>query len=566
MAIESWVFLIFGFVFVIVWFIALKNKFPTVFQPRTFLVPKPELMNPLPSGAFRWIRTIIDAPDKTIIEKCGYDAYFFLRFLQTVFLRVFFYPLTIILPVYVVGGLPAPESTLENVTNTKKYWGLLTVAIFYITYLCWVFYSESKLYSEDREQYLRTCQAGDQPTVLITGIPQDWRENKTLLEKELNDAVKDVGGKVVNTVINRNLSWLNGLAKRRLDVSRRLEERITTMIRVNTLVSPDPQYRPTHRRWIFLGRSIDTISWYWKQLDGMRRDIQFGQTHFEEFNRLDSAFVMFNTQIAAQVAASCRIDFKDRPWDTRLLLKIKMRRRVVAPHCILWDNLPIGLISRCVRTGILAFAFAAALIISATPFEYLGAIIFLNPAGNTSGSGNPLDPTGLQSRQSAFSTSVLLLILIGVVRGFVIRRGAYITWDMETDAHWCTFISLFIKGLVFPFTGDPLRPSPILAREILEMVWSPFYRDLTLIQIWFSCTGTLLQLPILLPMIIFPFTNETPRNCWVRWSNMKELAWGSVFPVYTILACVGMIHKLPYLPSPPLNEHRRPSQLQIPSR
>jgi len=37
--------------------------------------------------------------------------------------------------------------------------------------------------------------------------------------------------------------------------------------------------------------------------------------------------------------------------------------------------------------------------------------------------------------------------------------------------------------------------------------------------------------------------DRTPRQKWKRKANVPEMQWGTIYPVYTNLACIGMLDK-----------------------
>ncbi|OBT52248.1 hypothetical protein VE04_06988, partial [Pseudogymnoascus sp. 24MN13] len=64
-------------------FTLIKNRLVRIYQPKTYLVPERQRTAPPPRSPFGWLVSIFTYKDKEIINKCGLDAYFFLRYLQT---------------------------------------------------------------------------------------------------------------------------------------------------------------------------------------------------------------------------------------------------------------------------------------------------------------------------------------------------------------------------------------------------------------------------------------------------------------------------------------------------
>lgn len=122
--------------------------------------------------------------DREIIKKCGLDAYFFLRYLQT--LLIIFIPIAIVViptlvPLNYIGGLghDVVDNTTDSQRNTsgsvptgldtlawgnvapskqQRRWGHLVLALAVILWVCGVFFSELKVYVKIRQDYLTSAE------------------------------------------------------------------------------------------------------------------------------------------------------------------------------------------------------------------------------------------------------------------------------------------------------------------------------------------------------------------------------------------------------------------------
>lgn len=108
-------------------------------------------------------------PDRAIINKCGLDAYFFMRYLKT--LLVIFVPLAcivlpILIPINYVGGIGTDLWTNSTSNDTAasvvglsvlawgnvksehsdRRWAHLFLALFVIIWVCFVVFSEMRVY------------------------------------------------------------------------------------------------------------------------------------------------------------------------------------------------------------------------------------------------------------------------------------------------------------------------------------------------------------------------------------------------------------------------------------
>ncbi|TAQ87156.1 hypothetical protein B7494_g4529 [Chlorociboria aeruginascens] len=235
-------------------FILLKNKLARIFKPKTYLVPERERTDPPPRSPWGWLFAIFHFTDREVINKCGLDAYFFLRYLQTllvIFVPLAFVIIPILVPLNAIGGR-GPEYALEfgnstnsadaNVTGldqlawtnirptkTNRYWAHLVLALLVIIWVCGVFFAELKVYIKVRQDYLTSAEhrlRASATTVLVSAIPQKW------LTTEALGGLYDVfPGGIRNIWINRNFDELLHKIHERDHVFQKLEAAETELIR-----------------------------------------------------------------------------------------------------------------------------------------------------------------------------------------------------------------------------------------------------------------------------------------------------------------------------------------------
>ncbi|KAJ5151235.1 uncharacterized protein N7482_010487 [Penicillium canariense] len=231
-------------------FILLKGKLTRIYQPRTYLVPDRERTKPSPPGLFRWIGPVFRTSSSEFIQKCGLDAYFFLRYLRMllkIFIPLGLIILPVLLPINRVGGKGTSfqngtESGSQwNVTgldqlawgnvkpeHTNRYWAHCIMAIIVIFYVCAIFFDELRGYIRLRQAYMTSPQhrlRASATTVLVTAIPRSW------LNVESLDRLFDVfPGGIRNIWINRNFDDLNEKVKERNDLALKLETAETELI------------------------------------------------------------------------------------------------------------------------------------------------------------------------------------------------------------------------------------------------------------------------------------------------------------------------------------------------
>jgi hypothetical protein len=223
-------------------------------KPKTYLVPERERTEPPPRSPWGWLFAIFRFRDREVINKCGLDAYFFLRYLQT--LLVIFVPLAlVILPILVplnyIGGRGgsyalnfgnSTDSTHANVTGldtvawgnvrptqTKRYWAHLVLGIVVVVWVCGVFFAELRVYIKVRQDYLTSAEhrlRASATTVLVSAIPRKW------LTREALAGLYDVfPGGIRNIWINRNYDQLLDKIHSRDKIFQQLEAAETELIR-----------------------------------------------------------------------------------------------------------------------------------------------------------------------------------------------------------------------------------------------------------------------------------------------------------------------------------------------
>lgn len=223
-------------------------------RPRTFLVPERERTQAPPSGFWQWIVPVFQTSNSDFIQKCGLDAYFFLRFLRTL-LKIFVPLACVILPIllpvnsvrgrgpsFAVGIYGANNTLYTNVTGLDKlawgnvhpehnnrYWAHLILAIVVVAYTCYIFFDELKSYVRLRQAYLTSPQhrlRASATTVLVSGIPYKW-----CTFEALNGLYDVFPGGIRNIWVNRNFDELNEKVKLRAKIAEKLEGAETSLIR-----------------------------------------------------------------------------------------------------------------------------------------------------------------------------------------------------------------------------------------------------------------------------------------------------------------------------------------------
>ncbi|KAH6635303.1 hypothetical protein B0J18DRAFT_43785 [Chaetomium sp. MPI-SDFR-AT-0129] len=233
-------------------FLLLRNKVVRIFKPKTYLVPERERTDMPPSNHLALAYKLMSFEDREIIKKCGLDAYFFLRYLQTlliIFIPIAIVVIPILVPLNYIGGkghevvnnatdnskseVPTGLDTLAwgNVALNKQHrrWGHLALALVVILWVCGVFFSELKVYVKIRQDYLTSAEhrlRASANTVLVSSIPNKW-----LSEEALRGLFDVFPGGIRNVWLTRDFTSLLSKINERNAVHKKLEAAESTLIR-----------------------------------------------------------------------------------------------------------------------------------------------------------------------------------------------------------------------------------------------------------------------------------------------------------------------------------------------
>ncbi|PTB70712.1 DUF221-domain-containing protein, partial [Trichoderma citrinoviride] len=204
--------------------------------------------------------------DREVINKCGLDAYFFLRYLKTlliIFIPICAIVMPILIPINYVGGrgknidfrnstdadsssnssnstdssdpafVPTGLDTLAwgnvKATETSRYAAHLLMALLVIIWVCSVFFFEMRAYIKVRQDYLTSAEhrlRASATTVLVNSIPSKW-----LSEDALSGLFDVFPGGIRNIWINRDLTSLLDKVNLRTEIHAQLEAAETELIR-----------------------------------------------------------------------------------------------------------------------------------------------------------------------------------------------------------------------------------------------------------------------------------------------------------------------------------------------
>ena len=216
----------------------LRLRLSRIYRPRSYLVPEKDRVASPPNGLFSWLVPLFTTPNLAFIQKCGLDAYFFLRYLRMllkIFVPAAVIVLPILLPINTYSGHNKGLDRLSISNIDKKHtkhrlWAHLALAVVFISWVLYVTYRELRGYIRVRQAYLTSPQhriRASATTVLVTGIPRKW-----LTLEALNGLYDVFPGGIRNVWINRNFDELGDKVSYRDSLAKSLEDAETSLVKL----------------------------------------------------------------------------------------------------------------------------------------------------------------------------------------------------------------------------------------------------------------------------------------------------------------------------------------------
>ncbi|KAL2044420.1 hypothetical protein N7G274_003125 [Stereocaulon virgatum] len=148
--------------------------------------------------------------------------------------------------------------------------------------------------------------------------------------------------------------------------------------------------------------------------------------------------------------------------------------------------------------------------------------------------------------------TALLPLILRVITGW---QGLSTETTVELSLQKCYFVFLFVQNfLTVSFSSSitaiaqdllhgPTSAAALLARNLPKAsIYSFSYLTLQGLSV---SAGAFLQAGGLINwLVLAPWTDRTPRQKWERQIGLPEIRWGTFYPLYTDLACIGLIYSI----------------------
>ncbi|KAI0973415.1 late exocytosis, associated with Golgi transport-domain-containing protein [Xylaria arbuscula] len=548
-------------------FVLVRHRFPILYAPRTFLgtVPDKDQTPSADHGYLDWLHTMRKLPDKFLLYHESLDAYLYLRFLRTIItICVVGCGLTwpVLMPVNATGGGSSTELdriTISNVTKTNHLYAHAVMAWVFLGFVLFTITRERLWLIGLRQAWtLSTSHAKrlSSRTVLFLSAPRDSLEQNNMYRFFGDSAVRvwpvtqpDTLQTLQTLVLERNVlvqklesaetflihkanSWGAHRSGDRNNRYRLSYSDIPDLVKLAMRLRSMPRTFPSS----FLpfasyfgipqGEKVDTIQSLRDQVKEKEALIEEMRKSYEieEPDGTAAVFVEFKTHADAQRA------YEQVESPSHLILT--PRYVGVKPNEVVWDNLTIPPVKRISRQGIALATVVVAIVFWSVPSGLVGIV------SNISYLAENFESLGFLNDLPGPLNGLLSGLVPPLLTSYISKDVPVLFRSIFTSAGGPTNTAIELQvqrwGHVFQVTQVRImanvEPNDLLPKS------SNYYLTYFIVQGITSAADNLLNYSDLLEYLSLEYlVDETPRQKFTRYTNMKDIAWGQVFPKKNIL-------------------------------
>ena len=304
-----------------------------------------------------------------------------------------------------------------------------------------------------------------------------------------------------------------------------------------------------------VGQKVDTIYHYRKELARLNLEIEEDQAHPERFPLLDSAFIQFNHQVAAHMACQSVSHHTPKHMAPRLV--------EIDPNDVIWDNMSTPWYMAYIRTAGVVGVVAVLIVLWAFPVAFTSFLSNINTLANTYKWLHwllKLPGWLLNTLQGVLPAAFLglLMFLLPVTLRFLCRvQGLQSGMLIELSVQKYYFAFLFVQIFLVVSIANAATQIVSYFKNVSNVANLPqlfaqnipaaanYFFSYILLQALSVSGGALVQVGGLLSWFVFaPILDSTARSKFRRQTSLSEIQWGTFFPVYTNLACIGIIYSV----------------------
>ncbi|KAI1377913.1 DUF221-domain-containing protein [Hypoxylon crocopeplum] len=570
-----------GLIFVAI-FIVVRRWYPNIYSPRTFIGSIPEKdRTPSPGRSyFNWVHTMRKVPDKFVLYHQSLDTYLYLRFLRTIIFICFVgccltWP--ILMPVNATGGGSSTQLDKIGIGNVKDKDRFYVHAI-----IAWVFFS-FVMFTVARERLwligLRQAWTLSKPvarrlslrTVLFLSAPRDALEESNIHQFFGEGALRIwpvTEADDLEHLVSSRKSKVEFLEAVEMALIRKAYREGRKHAKSNQAqdehlsydILPDqvkkairPRHNPDKSP---LKEKVDSIEWLRERIEKEAVKIEDMRRTYEasDTNGAAAVFVEYSTCAEAQQAIQQVVSSNP--------LALSPRYTNVSPQEVIWDNLAILPARRISEEGTALAIVIATIIFWSIPSGAIGLISNISYLAENFEwlsflKNLPAPVIGLLSGLiPPLATSWLSTMVPSIFRYIFKTFGSPTNTAAELKVQRWYYIfqvtQVFLVTAVFSGAAavskelmdrvkDPTSVPELLARQLPKA--SNFYLTYFIIQGTTSAADNLLNYSDLLTYLFYDyFFDKTPRQKFTRYTSMKGIAWGKLFPKFANFAIIAIAY------------------------
>lgn len=299
-----------------------------------------------------------------------------------------------------------------------------------------------------------------------------------------------------------------------------------------------------------ISKKVDTIYWCREELARLNLEIEMDQQHPERFPLMNSAFIQFNHQVAAHMAAQAVTHHVPKHMAPRTV--------EIAPTDVIWGNMSITWWEAWIREAIVISMVAGMIILWAFPVAWTATLAQLPTLVQKyswlhwlSGVGKGV-LSALAGVLPALVLGILLALVPMILRLLAKFGGAQTGTEREENSQIYYFAFLFVQVfLVVSISGGAISAiananevdivTKTLAQNLPKA--SNYFFSYMILQALSTSSGTLLQTVTLVLWFLLPkIQDNTARQKWSRNTSLPDIKWGTFFPIYTNFACIALVY------------------------
>lgn len=548
-------------------FLLLRLKFTRIYSPKSTydLVPEEKKPEPLPKDPFRWVFILLTKPHSFIIQQCGLDGYFFLRYIF-IFGLVFLFGIltwTVLLPINAVdgnGNTGLDQLSISNVKHRGRYYAHAFISWVFYGSVIYIIYRELFFFNSFRTAVLSSPKYAKKlssRTVLFQMVPDSFLDQKQFCK--LFNGVKRI-------YVLRNVRKLDARAKKRDEMALLLEratsQLLTTAVKAKlkakkkgiAVETPEDinswvpaEKRPRHREGGLFSKKVDTIEYCRTHLPELDAEVTNLQHKYRAAKPKNSIFVEFENQYVAQLAYQSVVHHNP--------MRMSPAYTYLLPSDIDWDNMRLFWWERVTRKFLSLAAIGALIIFWSIPVAFVGVISNINTLTEKVPWLRWIQnmPDWLLGVVTGLLPTVMLALLMAVlpmfIRAMAKVHGCVSAQHVEMFTQRAYFAFLVVNGFlvtalassatatVTKIIDNPSSALSLLASNLPKC--SNFYIAYLILQGLTVAGGALFQVVgLFLYYILGTLFDTTLRKKYGRFSGLGTVAWGTTFPIFTNLVSI----------------------------